>query len=123
MKIEKMHFEKKGVETLLSPLESDILQILWKNDNVKVRDVHGVLMEKREVALTSVAVILDRLHKKRLVKRTAKPGRGGHHYIYTPSRSKSDFEHSIMEGVVDKMIANFGDSAVNYFNERFSKKM
>jgi predicted transcriptional regulator len=121
MKIKKMSFGKNGVETFLSPLEADVLRTLWKKDQAKVRELHVILKEKRKVALTSVAVILDRLHKKRLVKRTAQPGRGGHHYIYSPSRTKSDFEHNIMESVVDKMIATFGSSAVNYFNERFSK--
>jgi predicted transcriptional regulator len=122
MKFNKIRFEKKGVETLLSPLEADVLRILWENDNVKARDVYNVLKKKRKVALTSVVVILDRLHKKKLVKRTTKPGRGGYHYIYTPSTTKVDFEHSIMEGVTDKLIDTFGSSAVNYFNERFSKK-
>lgn len=122
MKVKKIRFGKGGVETILSPLEADVLRILWKKDQVKVRELHNILKDKRTVALTSVAVILDRLHKKRLVKRTAQPGRGGHHYIYSPSNSRSDFEHGIMESVVNKMIATFGNTAVNYFNERFSKK-
>lgn len=122
MKIKKLRFEKKGIETLLSPLEADVLEILWKKKDIRVRELHNILKKKRKVALTSIAVILDRLYKKRLVKRTAEPGRGGHHYIYSSSTSKSDFEHSVMEGAVNKLIASFGNSAVNYFNERFSKK-
>ncbi len=122
MNIKKIRFGKRGAETLLSPLEADVIRILWKKDHAKVRELHDMLKKKRKVALTSVAVILDRLHKKRLVKRTAEPGRGGYHFIYSPSTSKSDFEHSVMEGTVNKLISTFGDSAVTYFNERFSKK-
>lgn len=121
MKINKLRFEKKGVETLLSPLEASVLKELWKKESAKVRELHTELKESREVALTSVAVTLDRLHKKRFVKRTAEAGRGGYHYIYSPSKSQSDFEQSLLEGVVDKLISTFGDSAVSYFNERFSK--
>lgn len=122
MNIKRIRFEKKGAETLLSPLEADVLGILWKRDCLKVRDLHDILSKRRSVALTSIAVILDRLHKKRLVKRTAESGRGGYHYIYSPISSKSDFEHSVIEGSVNKLISAFGKSAVNYFNERFSKK-
>jgi predicted transcriptional regulator len=122
VKVDKIRFEKKGVETLLSPLEADILKLLWEKDNVKVKEIYNVLKKRRGVALTSVAVILDRLHKKRLVKRVAEPGRGGYHYIYSPSASQDDFEHSMMEDIVNRLINNFGSSAVNYFNERFSKK-
>jgi predicted transcriptional regulator len=122
MKVKKIRFEKRGAETLLSPLEADVLKILWKKDHVKVREIYSILKKKRKVALTSIAVILDRLHKKRLVRRTAEPGRGGYHYIYSPRTSKSGFEHTAIESTVDKLISTFGDSAINYFNERFSKK-
>jgi predicted transcriptional regulator len=120
--IEKIRFGKKDLETLLSPLEADALRMMWEKENITVRELHGILRKRKRVALTSVAVILDRLHKKKLVKRIAKPGRGGYHYIYSPSTSKLDFEHSIMEGTVNKLISTFGSSAVSYFNERFSKE-
>lgn len=121
-KIDKIRFGKKDIETLLSPLEADALRTMWNNENMTVRELHGILKKRKKVALTSVAVILDRLHKRKLVKRIAKPGRGGYHYIYSPSTSKLDFEHSVMEGTVNKLISTFGSSAVNYFNERFSKE-
>jgi predicted transcriptional regulator len=121
MKIRKIRLEKKGPEALLSPLEADVLRILWERESIKVRDLHSVLKKKREVALTSVAVTLDRLHKKKLVERKAEPGRGGYHYIYSSCASESDFEHSILDTTVDKLIDMFGSTAVNYFNERFSK--
>ncbi len=122
VKVNRIRFEKRGVETFLSPLEADVLSILWRKDSIKVRELYNMLKNRRKVALTSIAVILDRLHKKRLVKRIARPGRGGYHYIYSPSASKLDFEYSIVENTVNKLIDTFGSSAITYFNERFSKR-
>ena len=106
---------------ILSPLEYDVLRILWKADSMKVRDIHKSIRKKRKVALTSVAVILDRLHEKKIVRRDVASCRGGYHYIYSAT-SRHDFEHSVIEKTVDKLIDNFGSLAVTYFNERFSKR-
>jgi len=121
MDINKIRLEKKGAEAFLSPLESKVLETLWKKESAKVRDLHLLLKKDNKVALTSVAVILDRLHKKNLVKRKALPGKGGYHYIYTATLSKKDFEYSMMDKFVEKMIDTFGSSAVAYFNDKFSK--
>lgn len=120
--VSRIRLKRKGLECLLSPLESDILKILWNEKEVRVRDVYDKLKNKRKVALTSVAVILDRLYKKKLVIRSVQVGRGGHHYIYLPKISRDDFENSVLHETVNKLIENFGDVAINYFNERFVKK-
>jgi len=120
--ISRIRLKRKGLECLLSPLEADILKILWTEKHARVRDVYDKLKGRRKVALTSVAVILDRLHKKKFVTRSVQVGLGGYHYIYLPKISKNDFEHSIVNETVNKLIENFGDVAVNYFNERFVKK-
>ncbi len=121
MDINKIRLEKKGEEAFLGPLESKVLNALWKKESAKVRDLHLILKKDNKVALTSVAVMLDRLHKKRLVKRKALPGKGGYHYIYSTVLSKKDFEYSMMDKFVEKMIDTFGKSAVAYFDDRFSK--
>jgi len=118
----RIRLQRKGLETLLSPLEADILKILWSEKEVRVRDVYNKLKGKRKVALTSVAVILDRLHKKKLVTRNIQVGRGGYHYIYLTKITRADFESSVVAKTVDKLVENFGDVAVNYFYERFVKK-
>lgn len=122
MLVRKISLEKRGIEALLSPLEADILRALWsENKELLVRDVHGKLRKSnKRVAITSVAVMLDRLHKRGVVSRQARTGRGGTHYLYSARTDKSGFERSVVESVVNSLISNFGPSAVSYFGERFS---
>lgn len=122
VKINKIRLNKRGLELFLSPLESDVISILFRKNEAKVREIHNILKRKKNVALTSIAVILDRLYKKGLVKRKMENGKGGIHYIYSTSESKTDIEKSIIESSINKLIDVFGPSAVNYFDERFSKK-
>lgn len=120
--VTKIHLGKRGLG-VLSPLENDVVRVLWKNSRgMRVRDVHGVLKKKRGVALTSVAVILDRLHDKKMVTRKVQVGRGGEYYIYSTCEDKDCYQQSVIESTVNKLIDNFGDVAVSYFNERFSRK-
>lgn len=121
VKVDRIRFSKKGIKSVLSPLESDILDILWRKRSARVRDLYG-LLKRRGTALTSVAVSLDRLHKKGIVSRKIEYGRGGPHYIYTCDTGMEEFKKSVVENVVDGLIENFGPSAVTYFNERFGRK-
>ena len=109
-------------EHILSPLETDVLKILWNNKKLKVRQTFDILKPKRKVALTSVAVILDRLYEKGIVDRDIETGRGGLRYVYFPKKDEQQFKKSIVEDAVNKLINKFGKTAVSYFNERFSNR-
>jgi predicted transcriptional regulator len=123
VKLDKLRLNRKGMHSFLSPLETDTLILLWKLEKARTREVYRLLKRrKRKVALTSVAVTLDRLHQKGIVLRTIEDGRGGGHYIYYPKKTKQEFEESVVENAVNKLINNFGPVAANYFYKRFSKK-
>jgi len=106
-------------DSLMSPLENDVLRILWPDKKLRVREIHEKLNPKKKIALSSVAVICDRLHDKSIVSRNIETARGGVRYIYFPTQDKSSFEKSIVEKTVNKLIQTFGPTAVSYFNERF----
>lgn len=122
MKVDRVRFSKTGFEIFMSPLEADVLETLWEFEKALVKDVHSVVRKKRKVAVTSVAVILDRLHKRGLVDREHGKGRGGMHYLYSMSKNRQDFARSMVEHVVENMIEKFGDTAISYFSERFGRR-
>jgi|GEM_PF-989060 len=103
----------------LSPLENNILNVLWKSgEGMRVR---GICAKLGGTPLTSIAVTLDRLHKKSAVIRESEKGRGGTHYIYS-AVPKESFQRSLVAGVMDRLVENFGQIAVNYFNEKYGKR-
>ncbi len=107
--------------TGLSPLEQRVLDVLWPSDGLVAKDVFKLLGPKSGVAHASVAVILDRLHKKGLVDRKPETCRGGTRYRYSPKTKKDQFEQNVIESTIDSLIARFGSSAVSYFEERFTR--
>lgn len=113
---------KRLFGSVLSPLETDVLNVLWPGRQLRVRDIYQRLRKERKVALTSVAVILDRLYEKGVVDRKIETARGGLRYVYFPKKDKAQFEKSVVEEAVNKLIDKFGTVAISYFNERFVKK-
>lgn len=111
----------KGVMESLSPLEADVLTVLLNGQKMRVREIHAAMPKKQKVLLTSVAVMLDRLHAKGLVGRQMETCRGGTRYIYQLKKSLEQIEEDYLKVQVDGMVRQFGDKAVAYFHKRFSE--
>lgn len=109
-----------AVRRALSPLESRVLDLLPPGRTKTVREIHETL--SGDVALTSVAVTLDRLHKMGLVDRRAERCQGGIRYLYTPRSSPGEFERELVKSAVNRLIERFGSTAQTYFDERFGAR-
>ena len=120
--VKRMKSDLAQVLRKLSPLEADIAKILEKGSWCGARELYRKMKKKRDVAPTSIAVLLDRLYKKGLLERKSETCRGGTRFVYHLQLDRSRYERQIIESVVDKMIKKFGANALNYFNERFAKK-
>ncbi len=106
----------------LSPLEAEVLQTLWATGPAKVRDLYSKVKKRMSCAQTSIAVTLDRLHDQGLVSRETVTGRGGLAYVYAATLSRDEFQKSLVQKAVDRLVNRFGDVAVSYFNEKYNKK-
>ena len=96
----------------LGSLESDIMEIIWKEPRSSVRLVFDILKKKRDIAYTTVMTIMSRLHAKGILhRRTHENGS----YIYTPTQSKEKFLDKISEHVIKNLIKNCGEVAVARF--------
>ena len=97
----------------MTPLELEIMQVLWEKGPVSVQTVQKEL--KRELAYTTVQTMLTVLHRKNRVKRTLKDKA----YIYRPSVSRNKFTGQAVREFIDRL---FGGSAedlvVNLLQEK-----
>lgn len=73
----------------LGRLERQVMDVVWQNDRVSVRDVRSRL--GRPVAYTTVMTTLDRLFKKGLLQRV----RDGRAFVYHPAVSRNDLEAAV----------------------------
>lgn len=92
----------------IGELESEVLEVLQdRKEPGTVGDVLSVIRKKRDVAYTTISTTLDRLHKKKLVERSAIPGRGGTKYLFSIGKNEK-LKNSIIQSSLDRLTGAFG---------------
>ena len=90
----------------LTPLELEIMHVLWATGPVNVQTVQQHL--ERELAYTTVQTMLNILHRKGKVKRTLKDRA----YFYKPVVSRSQVVGQYMSDIVDRLFGGSAESLV-----------
>lgn len=84
----------------LTPLELEIMKVVWQKDQATVREVHEVLRERRSVAYTTVMTMMGVLATKGHLKRVRTTDRA---YIYRPTRPASVAIKSMVADFIDRV--------------------
>lgn len=105
-----------NLERTIGPLEAEVMEIVWHEGEVTVRDVYQTLLSRREIAYTTVLTVLVNLNRKRLVARM----KDGQAYLYRPTVEKSDFVWERVARVVDVLLDEFTEPTMARLAERLS---
>lgn len=71
------------------------------------------------MAVTTVATILDRLHRKGVVSRELVKD-GGPHYLYSAKLTEAEFKHVVVDNVMGTLLHSFNDVTVAYLAEKMA---
>ena len=101
----------------LGKLETQIMEIIWEEENCSVRDVLLKIKGEKKLAYTTIATVLQRLYDKgMLIRKVSKSG-----HIYAPKISKENYSKGIAKSFLKNFIDSFGDTAVVSFAEGIDK--
>jgi predicted transcriptional regulator len=98
---------KKG-STALTPLELQIMQVLWAEGPSNVLQVQKSLSPKNDLAYNTVQTMLNVLHRKGRVKRTLK----GRAYIYRTVASRETVLGQAVRDLVERMFGGSSEDLV-----------
>lgn len=104
-----MHVTHKS----LSPLDQEIMNVVWNCHICSVREVLEHIRKEKELAYTTVATILTRLHVKGLLKRSEKNSV----VYYSPKVSREEFGKKVAGSFFTNFFQAFGDTAIASFAE------
>lgn len=102
---------RSQLQGLLGPLESDVMETVWKLGDTTVRDVHESLMTRRDLAYTTVMTTMARLASKGLLARDT----SGLAHRYHATVSREEYARSTVTSVVDWLVDRFPEPAMSYF--------
>jgi predicted transcriptional regulator len=96
---------REVVGTVLGKLERQVMDEVWRREEVSVRDIFRAFDER--MAYTTLMTTLDRLHKKGLLSRR-KDGRA---FLYFARVSPAEFEQGVASDVISSLLGKgFGDA-------------
>lgn len=107
---------KNHLDGLLGPLETEVMEAVWKLGETTVRDVHAYLNPTRDLAYTTIMTTMARLAAKGLLERDT----AGLAHRYRSTVSRQDYARSTVTSVVDWLVGAFPEPAISYFVEKVS---
>ena len=109
---------KDGLVKVLGPLETEIMQIIWQDERSTVKKVHRKLSQHRDIAYTTVMTTMSRLAEKGVLNRH----REGLAYVYTPAITEDDFVTMVVQQVLDGLLDDYSETAVDYMVEYLARR-
>lgn len=103
--------DKRDFEGVLGNLENDIMKVLWDRGESSGREVFEQIKDSRDIALTTVLTVIERLVKKGLVNKE----KGDSTYIYKPASSKEEFSKNVSKDVFKRVMQMSSSDAVASF--------
>lgn len=104
---------RDALETLLGPLEQDVMDVAWELGDTTVRDVHERLSGQRSIAYTTVMTTMARLARKGLLVRdTADLA-----HRYRPAIDRDEYARGAAGDVISWLLERYPEPAVAYLAE------
>jgi len=89
----------------LTPQELEIMKAVWARGDATVRDVYEALLERRQIAYTTVMTMMNVLEKKGHLRKKEE----GRSFVYRPTRPQRQVVGSMVREFVERVFA--GDAA------------
>ena len=89
----------------ITELQLAILRLLWDRGEATVAELWDALYEQRGLAQTTVATLVARLQRRRIVARRTRDRQ----YVYRATITEADVQHSMVNELTERLFA--GDAA------------
>ena len=98
---------RSGLRQIMGDLETEVMECVWDLGSASVKEVHECLLERREIAYTTVMTVMSRLVAKGLL--VSRPA--GRAYVYEAAVGREEFCAGVVRGFMAGVFAD-ADRAV-----------
>ena len=85
----------------LTELQIAILRLLWQQGELTVAQIWEQLYPSRKLAQTTVATIIARLQRRRILARRTRDRQ----FVYRPLLTEADIQHSMVSELTERLFA------------------
>jgi predicted transcriptional regulator len=113
--------QKRGLQTVLNPLESEVMGIMWREKSATARTIYTLLKSKHSINRPTVTSAMNSLCKRGLLKKTISKGRGGLRYVFKVQISRGKFEREVVGKVIDSLLESYKNTAKKQMREKLKR--
>ena len=101
---------ENGLNRFFGPLEAKIMEILWNNEEMTIKDVQRVLEQEKMTNFNTVMTVMNRLVEKGILQKRSE----GRSSLYKPVQSRIDFLNAQSKEMTHELMDEFGNVVVSH---------
>ncbi|WP_134701352.1 BlaI/MecI/CopY family transcriptional regulator [Ammoniphilus sp. YIM 78166] len=111
MNIKNFKYDKVGLNRFFGPLESKIMDILWSQKDLSIKEVQQRLDNQDKPAnFNTVMTVMNRLVEKGILEKRLQ----GRLSLYSPVQSKEEFIEEQSKTLTENLLDEFGGLVINH---------
>ncbi|MFE6166795.1 BlaI/MecI/CopY family transcriptional regulator [Viridibacillus arvi] len=110
MRIRKFKMNESGLNRFFGPLEAKIMDILWNDVEMTIKDVQQVLDQEKLTNFNTVMTVMNRLVDKGILEKRTE----GRSSLYKPVLSRDDFLNTQSKEMTNELMDEFGNVVVSH---------
>ena len=101
---------ENGLNRFFGPLEAKIMEILWNNEEMTIKDVQRVLEQEKMTNFNTVMTVMNRLVEKGILQKRLE----GRSSVYKPVQTRIDFLNAQSKEMTHELMDEFGNVVVSH---------
>jgi predicted transcriptional regulator len=101
---------ESGLNRFFGPLEAKIMDILWNDVEMTIKDVQQVLDREKLTNFNTVMTVMNRLVEKGILQKRF----AGRSSLYKPVLSRNEFLHTQSKEMTNELMDEFGNVVVSH---------
>lgn len=110
MLIRKFKINESGLNRFFGPLEAKIMDILWNDVEMTIKDVQQVLDKEKMTNFNTVMTVMNRLVEKGILEKRVE----GRSSLYKPIQSRAEFLSEQSKEMTNELMDEFGNVVVSH---------
>ncbi|QFF97855.1 BlaI/MecI/CopY family transcriptional regulator [Psychrobacillus glaciei] len=110
MLIRKFKINESGLNRFFGPLEAKIMDILWNDVEMTIKDVQQVLDREKLTNFNTVMTVMNRLVEKGILQKRVE----GRSFLYQPIQTRHEFLNMQSREMTNELMDEFGNVVVSH---------
>ncbi|MGX9133199.1 BlaI/MecI/CopY family transcriptional regulator [Rummeliibacillus sp. JY-2-4R] len=110
MNIRKFKMHESGLNRFFGPLEAKIMDVLWSNCEMTIKDVQHALEKEKATNFNTVMTVMNRLVEKGILQKRTE----GRSSMYKPVQTRCEFLDTQSKEMTNELMDEFGNVVVSH---------